>query len=148
MGLKLPALSCNGAGKLWAAGRRKGAGLAAGGYTGKKHVSSSDGWPGAGEGDGDGGSNVVGVLALREMRRKLDPSDARREVSSNTFTSHAGSCIASRRPASAFHPPLRPIEDGELSRMRNLTLVAVGTVDMHVKLHTCCCVRIVVVIIS
>jgi hypothetical protein len=106
MRLKLPALSCNGAGKLWAAGRRKGAGLAAGGYTGKKHVSSSDGWPGEGEGDGDGGSNVVGVLALREMRRKLDPSDARREVSSNTFTSHAGSCIASRhgRPPHFTHP--------------------------------------------
>lgn len=35
MRLKLPALSCNGAGKLWAAGRWTAAGLAAGGYTRK-----------------------------------------------------------------------------------------------------------------
>jgi hypothetical protein len=77
MRLKLPALSCNGAGKLWAAGRRKAAGLSGRRLDARKTLENSDGQAGEGEGRGDGVGNVIRVLALREMRRKLDP---RREL--------------------------------------------------------------------
>lgn len=99
---------------------------------------------------GDGGSNVDGELALREMRRKLDPSDARRELVVSAASMLAtrllgGNTAAVTGPATlshALHPALpliymhmaglrispspRPIALEELFRMCDLTHLVIS----------------------